>query len=182
MSNNDLLILKALSDKSRLKLIDTLLKDEHYVEELAEMLDLSASTVSHHLKKLVSAGIVTQRRDQYYTLYKADKKLLSRSLLSFVNVEEDQIEVQKKKLEAYEEKVRSNFIKYGRLKTIPVQLKKKIIILKHLVQAFDHGKTYDEKEVNEILLEFHEDFCTLRRELVVNKLLKRENNQYWREI
>jgi len=178
----DILILKALSDESRIKIIDALLKKEQYVEALSEMLDLKPPTVSHHLKKLVQAGIVTSRKDQYYTLFSVNKKVLNRSLLSFVNTEADEVESQKQKLEAYEKKILSNFIKYGKLVTIPVQLKKRIIILRKLVEEFEHGQLYEEKEVNDILSKYHEDYCTLRREMIVNKLLQRENNRYWRVI
>jgi len=182
MMKEDILILKALSDESRIKIIDALLKKEQYVEALSEMLDLKPPTVSHHLKKLVQAGIVTSRKDQYYTLFSVNKKVLNRSLLSFVNIEADEVESQKQKLEAYEKKILSNFIKYGKLVTIPVQLKKRIIILRKLAEEFEHGQLYEEKEVNDILSKYHEDYCTLRREMIVNKLLQRENNRYWRVI
>jgi len=159
-----------------------LLKKELYVEALSEMLDLKPSTVSHHVKKLVNAGIVTSRKDQYYTLFSVDKKILNRSLLSFISVESHEEEKQIRKIEAYEDKIISNFIKYGKLVTIPVQMKKRHLVLKKIVEDFEHGKLYEEKEVNEILKSYHVDFCTLRREMVVLKLLSRENNHYWREL
>jgi len=182
MGKEDILILKALSDESRIKIIDALLKKEQYVEALAEMLALKPPTVSHHLKKLVEAGLVTSRKDQYYTLFMINKEVLNRSLLSFVNVEADEAEVQRQKIEAYETKILSNFIKYGKLVTIPVQLKKRVIILKKLVEDFEHGIVYEESQVNEILKKYNDDFCTLRREMIINKLLQRENNKYWKVL
>lgn len=182
MDVKDLLILKALSDESRIKIVNALLKGEQYVEALSEMLELKPSTISHHLKKLVEAEIVSSRKDQYYTLFTLRKDILDRSLLSFINIEEDEVQSQKNKMQAYNEKIRSNFFKYGKLVSIPVQHKKRLIILEKIVEEFEHGCMYEEKEVNIIIQKFHEDYCTLRRELIINKLLRRENNQYWREI
>ena len=40
--------------------------------------------------------------------------------------------------------------------------------------------TKGEKEVNLILAEYHDDFCTLRRGLVDEGLLARDRTGYWR--
>lgn len=38
---------------------------------------------------------------------------------------------------------------------------------------------YAEKEVNEILHTFHEDHCTIRREMIACGLLERDKETYW---
>ena len=53
---------KALADANRLKIIGLLAQDEYPVEQIAEMLDLRPSTVSHHLSKLSKAGLVSRAR------------------------------------------------------------------------------------------------------------------------
>jgi len=53
-------------------------------------------------------------------------------------------------------------------------------ILDVIVQEFEPDRRYTEIEVNRILLEFHEDVATLRRELVGETLMARENGVYWR--
>jgi hypothetical protein len=70
----------------------------------------------------------------------------------------------------------------GRLKTIPAQQKKLLAVLRHIVLAFQPGKHYSEKEVNEILSRYHEDTASLRRELVGYRLMAREGGggDYWR--
>ena len=182
MDKNDLLVLKALADESRIKILDMVMKDELYVEAISEMLDLKPSTVSHHLKKLMAVGLVVSRKDQYYTLFSVNKELLNRSLLSFISTEAEEVEKHKRKLEDYNEKVIKSFFKYGKLLSIPVQHKKRLIVLKEIVKSFDYGVVYEESQVNEIIKEFHEDFCTIRREMIESHLMKRENNLYWREI
>jgi hypothetical protein len=34
--------------------------------------------------------------------------------------------------------------------------------------------------VNLIIADFHDDFCTLRRDMISEKLMARENGLYWR--
>jgi hypothetical protein len=68
----------------------------------------------------------------------------------------------------------------GRLTTIPTKHSKLLVVLDHLSQQFEPGQTYPEAEVNDILRRFHPDYAALRRYLVENGFLTRENNVYWR--
>jgi hypothetical protein len=67
-----------------------------------------------------------------------------------------------------------------RLRTIPSKQSKLLVVLDRLAQEFEPGRTYPEAEVNEILQRFHPDFAALRRYLVENSFLTREDNVYWR--
>ncbi|HYF77984.1 MAG TPA: DUF2087 domain-containing protein [Symbiobacteriaceae bacterium] len=81
------------------------------------------------------------------------------------------------------EKVVRNFLDTeGRLKQIPVKQAKLQIVLAHLAEQFEPNRRYPESEVNEVLKRFHEDFCTLRRNLVDYRLLDRANGEYWRHL
>jgi len=80
----------------------------------------------------------------------------------------------------YEEVIERNFFEGGRLKQIPARRSKRSVILNVIARSFSPGCTYTESEVNDILTGFHPDFCTLRRELVMARLLKREAGRYWR--
>ncbi|MGC4109163.1 MAG: DUF2087 domain-containing protein [Nocardioides sp.] len=80
-----------------------------------------------------------------------------------------------------DERVLSSFLgPEGRLRTIPTKHAKLLVVLDHLAQAFEPGRTYPEAEVNEILLGFHPDYAALRRYLVENGFMTREDNVYWR--
>jgi hypothetical protein len=68
----------------------------------------------------------------------------------------------------------------GRLHTIPSKHSKLIIVLDHIAQSFEPGQTYPEQEVNAIIARFHHDFAALRRYLVEDQFLTREDNVYWR--
>jgi ArsR family transcriptional regulator len=62
---------QALSDETRLQIIDMLRKGESCVCDLTEALETGQSRLSFHLKVLKDAGLVTDRREgrwSYYTL------------------------------------------------------------------------------------------------------------------
>ncbi len=81
---------------------------------------------------------------------------------------------------AEEAKVLGDFFVGDRLKTIPAQRKKKDIVVRYLAGQFDFGRTYTEQEVNFKLLDYHEDYATLRREMIDTKRMRRENGIYER--
>ena len=174
---------KALADANRLKIVGLLADKSYSVEELAALLKLKPSTVSHHLSKLSEAGLVQSRAESYYSVYQLDKKLLeekSRTMFSQAELSTVAAEVD---ADAYDAKVIKDFTRRdGSLKTIPAQQKKLEAILRHIVKSFNMGKRYSEKRVNEILSQYHEDTATLRRELVGYGLMEREGGggEYWR--
>lgn len=173
-------LFKALADGSRLRILSALLDTPKYVEIIAERLELAPSTVSFHLKKLEDAGLVEKEKEQYYIVYSVKKDLLSLPLSYWIGQTHSTTDVEAEREAAYTQKVIETFFKYGRLKSIPVQRKKRLIILKKLVEAFEYNRTYNEREVNICIADFHEDFATLRRELINEKLLIRENGIYQR--
>ena len=62
---------RALSDENRIRIVEMLTAGERCVCELTADLDLGQSLLSHHLKTLKDAGLVTDRREGrwvYYTL------------------------------------------------------------------------------------------------------------------
>lgn len=61
----------------------------------------------------------------------------------------------------------------GRLRAIPASQQKRAPVLARLAELFEHGRTYEEAEVNVVLRAAHDDVATLRRELVAEKLLVR---------
>lgn len=79
------------------------------------------------------------------------------------------------------ETLRRFFGKDGRLLTIPSKHVKKLVVLNQLAQAFEPGKVYPEREVNEILGRFHEDVAALRRYLFEEGFMMREDGYYWRD-
>ena len=183
MSEELLTFFKAMADANRLKIVGLLAEKPYSVEELATLLKLKPSTVSHHLSKLAEAELVTSRAESYYSVYQLDQKVLeakSRSMFSQTELSNVAAEVD---ANAYDNKVIKDYSKRdGSLKTLPAQRKKLEAILRHIVKSFDIGRRYSEKRVNEILSQYHEDTATLRRELIGYGLMQREGGggEYWR--
>ena len=72
------------------------------------------------------------------------------------------------------------FIRDGRLVVVPAKRTKRLVVLDHLAQQFEPGRTYTEAEVSLTLQGFHDDYAALRRYLVEEGFLTREHNVYWR--
>ena len=68
----------------------------------------------------------------------------------------------------------------GRLTAMPRRRAKRLVVLDHIAQAFEPGRTYPESDVDLILARFHPDHAALRRYLVDDEFLTREDNVYWR--
>ena len=175
-----LALFKCLADRSRLQILKSLAQEDMYVERLAERLGLTPPTISFHLKKLADAGAVRSWKTQYYTMYSLEKSVFMTSLLDLIQEKSDEAELQRQRDEAYRKKVIDTFFEYGKLKSIPMQKKKERIVLEEIVKSFEMGRTYTEREVNIILADFHDDFCTLRRDMIGEKLMAREMQTYWR--
>jgi ArsR family transcriptional regulator len=66
----------ALSDGTRLKIIDRLSEGEQCVCDLTDMLDTRQSRLSFHLKTLKDAGILTDRREGRWVYYSLNPEVI----------------------------------------------------------------------------------------------------------
>ncbi len=66
----------ALSDETRLELIELLRRGERCVCELTDTLDAAQSRLSFHLRVLKDAGIVRDRKDGRWVYYELDSEAL----------------------------------------------------------------------------------------------------------
>jgi DNA-binding HxlR family transcriptional regulator len=172
-------IMKALADSSRLQALNVLMEKPQYVEELAHRLNLAVSTVSFHLKKLETAGLVKRSKQQYYVTYTLNEELFRLSLRELTSFNNAEKYAQGERIRRYKEKVLKTFIKKGKLTALPVQHKKKLIILDEFAKKFKPGVRYDEKLVDDVINTIYEDHCTIRRLLIEEGLMIREKQIYW---
>lgn len=173
-------LFKCLADRSRLQILKSLAIEDMYVERLAERLGLTASTVSFHLKKLSDAGAVTAYKNQYYMMYSLNKEIFQTSMLEILQRQSDEAQEQEQRDADYRQRVIDSFFEDGKLKAIPTQLKKERIVLEVIAEAFEYDKIYSEREANIIIADFHDDFCTIRRDMISEQLLGRRGMEYWR--
>lgn len=175
-----ILLFKCLADKTRLQILKSLTMEDMYVERLSERLGLSASTISFHLKKLTEIGAVRSYKNQYYTMYSLCKEVFQKNILDLLQTESEDAALQKERDAKYREKVIASFFEYGKLKSIPAQRKKLKIALEEIVKSFEFNHEYTEREVNIIIADYNDDFCTLRRAMVSEQLLERDEKGYRR--
>ena len=169
-------LLKLLADETRLEILNLLLREDSYVEKIACELSLTPATICYHLKKMESAGVVNCSRSQFYMIYSLNREIFDKPLFELIKKDEEIVDTEEK----YKKEVLSNFFKYGRLTQIPTQRKKREIVLAEILEQFEYERQYQEKEVNEIILRYHEDFCTIRREMIAFGMMTRDHEIYQR--
>ncbi len=82
---------KILSDPTRFSIFDLLMKGRHCHCEVAEMLGLSLSLVSHHLRVLQENNLITATRDEYdarwvhYDVNQSTLKTFRAGILAFTD-------------------------------------------------------------------------------------------------
>ena len=100
------------------------------------------------------------------------------SILDILREESEEKNLQDEREEAYRKRVLDAFFEYGKLKSIPAQRKKELIVLKEIAKSFEPGRDYTEREVNIIIADFHDDFCTIRRDMISEHILVRDQGMY----
>ena len=156
---------KALADANRLRVVGLLAHRPHTVEELATVLELRPSTLSHHLSKLAAARLVRSEAKGHYHVYSLDLDSLNeqaRTLSSHDGLRE--LAAVEGLEDPFDRKVLSIFLDdEGRITQFPMKRKKFEVILRYALRLFEDVGPWDENEVNRRLETLSEDTATLRR-------------------
>ncbi len=185
---NMLRFFKALADESRLKIIGILATQECSVEELAVLLELKEPTISHHLTKLKQLELVRMRPEGNTHFYQLDKEIWQSMSKEVFNAEKITSFADDVNLRTWEMKVLNTYIdgdfqnseSMQYLREIPNASKKRLTILKWIIDKFEIGVNYPVDTVDEILKRYYPDFETLRKALIDSRLMKEDNGIYWR--
>lgn len=162
---------KALADETRLRILGLVADTPHNGRQLAEALGITQPAVSHHIEKLKRASLIHELREGKERVYGLNRETLSslaRTQLRQTQVESD----------GDEQRVLHEFFDGERLRSIPAQRKKRVVILRKLLERFEPEREYTEREVNELLGRAHEDVATLRREFIMYGFMHRERGVY----
>jgi len=187
---------KALADLHRLEILYWLDQGERNVTTLAQALGLTEATVSHHLAKLREAELVTLRADKNQRIYRINRSALERfkaavqtveKMPPYIQPESDDtwIEMLPTMFSAADREMLREMTFSGRLKQLPSQRHKReklTLVMRWLWSKFEPDTLYSERQVNDILKTAHDDFVSLRRDLVDLGYLRRERNgrHYWK--
>jgi hypothetical protein len=171
-------LLRVFADPSKLKLLAAICDEPLPLHTLARTAGLSETEAMRQIGGLKEAGLLSEvfAHDGFRWQYQPNALFEALAVLK----NEAKPAGLSEEWTAEEAKVLGDFFVNNRLKTIPAQRKKKDIVVRYLAQQFEYGKTYTEQEVNFKLLDFHEDYATLRREMIDTKLMRRENGIYQR--
>ena len=165
------LLFKALADPVRLRILGLLAERAHAGRELADRLALTPPTISHHMRRLVAARLVDVVPDAQSRIYSLRTDAIREISTSVLN--------QRAAPESEEENaVLRAFFDGPRLRQIPASRKKRVVVLRRLLERFAPDRAYPEAEVNEMLREAHDDVATLRRELVDYGFMARDRGIY----
>lgn len=170
---------KALGDLTRVRIIALLQQGSLHGQAIAGKLGLKPPTITHHIAKLRDVGLIKERRDKNTIYFSLNTKVLQNSAAAILSLGREKANMEMFVTEAEQATIINNFFtRDGKLKNIPAQRKKRLVVLSHIVKGFEFGKVYSEKEVSEYLRQFHEDYATLRRELIMGQFMYRKNGQY----
>ena len=183
--------LRAVSDETRLTMLRLMHNRERNVGELAGLVNLSEPTVSHHLSKLHSAGLLNLRMAGNQRFYRVDPKKLAhfKTLVSTIEIPPEEQErpvpdtawIEALDWDEEDKKVLRTYTKDGQITDLPTKDKKCVVIMRWLATKFQPDVRYTEKQVNAILTEFFADYASLRRMLVDFGFMRRERGggDYW---
>ena len=143
------------------------------LELLARELGLATRKLQEVVGKLQATGLLTDE----LTLDRAALRALAQSLPQDAPIDPQFVPQGWTDEEAH---TLSKFFSGSRLRQIPVQRAKRLVVLERLAQEFEPGRRYDEKEVNFTLQLFYADYAALRRYLIDEELMARADGVYWR--
>jgi predicted transcriptional regulator len=182
--------LSALADETRLHILELLTRqDELPAQDIIAELGLSQSNVSRHLKQLVSAGFLYERRgegaNKTYRLGSFYFDRTARALQQIASGEQVQPGSEEAQRNQHVPPELKRFLdRSGKLNTWPLARQRdKLLILEYLASFFEQGRIYSEKEVNEILQQHSafKDAAALRRALYEFRFMSRtrDGSRYW---
>lgn len=175
--------LKALTDPVRLRIAGRIASTPATTDELAADLELPLPTVVRHLGLLRRARLASDqppwmlRLDTLHALGRALDEIERTAQAA----QPPPTDADGRPLPADEAKILRGYLEDGRLTTIPAQSRKRVVVLRWLRdQVFTEDRDYPEKEVNQRLAIFHPDVAAVRRYMVDERLVTRENRLYRR--
>lgn len=182
-------VFKALADDTRFAMYAQLIQGEQSVGVLAETLQISEPTASHHLGKLRQVGLVTMRASGTHRMYSIAPSRVAyfKAMVSDIDhldlsaEPDDKAWLDSLDVSDDDRKVFKDYFANGRLTQIPTKQKKLMAVLQWLATKFEASREYTEREVNAIVSEIHDDYATLRRNLIEFGFLRRERGggRYW---
>jgi hypothetical protein len=162
-----------LAEPQRVRVFAALVLGARTVEEVRDATGLGARAVGSALSRLIAGELVVRGSGGDHYVVEEALRAAARAARHAVEDEHDDAP-------PGAAAVLRAFVRGGRLTSIPVQHSKRVVILDRLAQEFEPGQRYTEREVNAMLGAWHDDVASLRRYLVDEGFLDRDQGLYWR--
>jgi hypothetical protein len=158
-------VFAALADDGRLRMFGEIARDPGGVAAGDLPLDRKGRKM---LSRLLEAGLVERDGERYVSRPRVFREALAAA------------EPPPAPLDGASDRVAALFSR-GRLTAMPRAGELRTELLRYLVRRFDGDRAYSEQELRELLEPVHSDHAALRRYLVDEGLLNRDNlGTYWR--
>ncbi len=181
-SDNDLepliAVAGALLNMDRLRVVAALSEAPANRVQLHEATGIGHRDLVRHIDNLQQVGLVRlaepmPRQPDHYSLYELNLKAFSearRAMGKHKGVKPRPTDAREMVLDTY--------MRGGKIQALPRKHEQLIIILDEVARRFEPEKQYTEREVNVILEELNEDYCTVRRDLVDFGYMSRSGGIY----
>ena len=129
-------VFRALADPTRLRILGAIAEQPRTGKELSERLGLTPPTISLHMAKLTGVGLVRMTQEGTRHNYRLDESALREANRRASGAEAalpDAGDPERRE----RAKVIRDFFDGPRLRQIPAQRKKRVIVLQHLLERFD---------------------------------------------
>ncbi|MEJ7582655.1 MAG: DUF2087 domain-containing protein [Acidimicrobiales bacterium] len=163
-----------LAEEHRLAVVAALALGATSVTEVRTATGLDARRARTALDRLERAGLVVRADDDTLVLLSTAFGLAARAEVGTGASEEHADQPDDRA------RILRSFVRAGRLSRLPTTHSKRLVVLDLIVQDFDLGVRYTEKQVNATLVRWHPDTASLRRWLVDVGFLDRKAGWYWR--
>jgi hypothetical protein len=163
-----------LADPGRRAVFAALVLGAENGTEVGERTGLAAREVASALDRLTRSGLVEQLPGGGCHLLAQAFELAARAEASDPSPSAFGDETDDRR------RVLDQAFRDGRLVQLPVKRSRRLVVLDHVVQRFEPGRRYSERQINAMLAPVDADVAALRRYLVDEAMLDRADGYYWR--
>ncbi len=167
--------LRVLNEPARLKMVGLLAMRPRYGEELAEILELSPATVSHHLRRLREGMLIRSHKEPPYIRYELRPEVLPRlcHLLERAGEWAKAFGLPSEEM-LTQQALRGVLDEEGRVTRLPKSPRHATLVLRWIVLRFESGRIYPQREVRRILLDACRNEEAVLQELVARGWLQQK--------
>ncbi len=171
-------LFKGLADPTRLRMVAAMVERPRCGQDLAAEIGIAPATVSHHLKVLERAGLLVETRQPPYVFYQVDLEAMQRAMRAVTTPKRVKQLASTAAVDDDTRDVLRAFFEGPRLRALPVQRRKKEIVLEELLRRIPRRKEYEETELSRFIEVVFDDYCAVRREWIMAGYMTREHHVY----